>query len=142
VSDIITVFTNGCFDILHVGHVRLLRHCRLRAFQLAQPRNLVGRVVVGLNSNASVRRLKGHVRPINSQWDREEVLRAVAFVDDVVIFDEDTPLELIERLRPDLIIKGGDYTPDAVVGWGIAPVEIFPRVKGYSTTAILEMKPL
>lgn len=99
-------FTNGCFDILHVGHLAILGFSRQHC----------GRLVVAVNSDASVKRLKGPERPINSQDDRAMVLAALAFVDAVVIFDEDTPLELIQALNPDVLIKGADYTVDKIVG--------------------------
>ena len=90
------VFTNGCFDLLHVGHVRYLQ----------QSKSLGSRLVVGLNSDSSVRRLKGLCRPINLQDDRAEILRSLACVDEVIIFDEDTPYNLIRQVRPDIITKG------------------------------------
>jgi D-beta-D-heptose 7-phosphate kinase/D-beta-D-heptose 1-phosphate adenosyltransferase len=119
-----TVFTNGCFDILHRGHVEYLR----------QSKGLGDRLIVGLNSDSSVRRLKGDSRPINNQEDRAALLKALRFVDEVVIFDEDTPLELIKRLRPDIITKGGDYKTEDVVGNDLAEVMIIPYLKQYSTT--------
>jgi D-beta-D-heptose 7-phosphate kinase/D-beta-D-heptose 1-phosphate adenosyltransferase len=122
------VFTNGCFDILHVGHIRYLQASKALGTKL----------VVGLNSDASVRRIKGQDRPINSQEDRAEVLRALACVDEVVIFDEDTPYELIKRLRPDVITKGGDYEVDDVVGKDLARVVILPYIANKSTTRIIE----
>lgn len=101
------VFTNGCFDVLHRGHVTYL----------AQARALGAALVVGVNSDASVKRLeKGDDRPVNSQEDRMAVLAALQAVDMVVIFDEDTPLKLILACRPDVLVKGGDWTPDAIVG--------------------------
>lgn len=100
------VFTNGCFDILHVGHVRYLREAA----------GLGDYLVVGLNSDASVKRLKGPTRPVQSQSDRAEVLAALGFVDYVCIFDEDTPLRLIEATRPDVLVKGGDWAVDRIVG--------------------------
>lgn len=121
------VFTNGCFDILHVGHIQYLE----------QSKNLGHRLVVGLNSDASVRRLKGPSRPINSQADRKRMLEALRCVDEVVIFDEDTPLNLIKDLKPDVITKGGDYSPENVVGFGLAKVVVLSYVDGKSTTRIL-----
>ncbi|MGO4838716.1 pantoate--beta-alanine ligase, partial [Rhizobiaceae sp. 2RAB30] len=99
-------FTNGCFDILHAGHVSLIRQARANA----------DRLILGLNSDASVRRLKGDTRPVNIAQDRAFVLSALAAVDLVVVFEEDTPLRLIERLMPDVLVKGADYTVDTVVG--------------------------
>ena len=118
------VFTNGCFDILHRGHVEYLE----------QSRELGSKLIVGLNSDASVRRLKGSDRPINSQEDRKAVLLALRSVSAVYIFEEDTPYELIKRLKIDLITKGGDYLPDQVVGNDIVKVAILPYLKGRSTT--------
>jgi rfaE bifunctional protein nucleotidyltransferase chain/domain len=128
------VFTNGCFDLLHVGHVRYLQAAR----------DLGDFLVVGLNDDASVRRLqKGPGRPINSQAERAEVLAALACVDAVVLFSQDTPLELILTLRPDVLVKGGDYTLDTIVGcpevlsWG-GQVKVIPYVPGYSTTRLIQ----
>jgi D-beta-D-heptose 7-phosphate kinase/D-beta-D-heptose 1-phosphate adenosyltransferase len=125
---VITVFTNGCFDILHRGHVEYLR----------QSKGLGDVLIVGLNSDASVHRLKGHGRPFNNQEDRRCLVKALRFVDEVVIFEEDTPYELIKRLRPDVITKGGDYRPEEVVGADLAKVVILPYMSGYSTTRILD----
>jgi len=126
------VFTNGCFDLLHLGHARLLR----------QAAALGDFLVVGLNSDASVRRLKGPARPLNSASARAEVLSALEAVDAVTIFEEDTPLELISLICPDVLVKGGDYRPDEVVGR--AEVEsaggelvLVPLVEGHSTTGLV-----
>ena len=100
------VFTNGCFDILHAGHVDYLKKAS----------NLGDRLIVGLNSDASVTRLKGPSRPINSQEHRKSILEALECVDEVVVFDEDTPLSLIEKIKPDILVKGGDYAIDQIVG--------------------------
>ena len=121
------VFTNGCFDILHVGHVKLLEYC-----------STLGEVVVGLNSDASVKILKGANRPVNDQDSRKTVLESLRFVSQVLIFDEDTPYNLISALKPDLIVKGGDYNPSEVVGSDIAEVLIFPTRDGFSTSGIIE----
>lgn len=127
------VFTNGVFDLLHPGHVDVLTAAR--AFGDA--------LVVGVNSDRSVRRLKGPERPVRCEADRAYVLAALEAVNAVVIFEQDTPLELIRVLRPDIIVKGGDYTPDTVVGrrevesWG-GRVEIVPLTPGQSTTSIIE----
>jgi D-beta-D-heptose 7-phosphate kinase/D-beta-D-heptose 1-phosphate adenosyltransferase len=121
------VFTNGCFDILHAGHVAYLE----------QSRALGKYLVVGLNSDASVRRLKGDRRPINSQEDRKKVLLALRAVDAVYIFDEDTPYGLIKRVKPDIITKGGDYREQEVVGHDLAKVVILPYVDGKSTTGVI-----
>ena len=119
-----TVFTNGCFDIVHQGHLDLLSYCR----------SLGDRVIVGLNSDKSVKSLKGPGRPINSEIDRKYLLECLVFVDDVFIFDEETPYLLIKSIKPDIIVKGGDYLPEDVVGNDIAQVKIFNYVDGYSTT--------
>jgi rfaE bifunctional protein nucleotidyltransferase chain/domain len=121
------VFTNGCFDVLHRGHVELLSYCAN-----------IGEVVVGLNSDKSVRRLKGKSRPINNQDDRRIILESIKYVSEVIIFEEDTPYELIKILKPDLIVKGGDYLPNEVVGYDLTEVRIFNTLKGYSSTAVIE----
>jgi len=128
------VFTNGCFDVLHRGHVTYL----------AQARALGAALVVGVNSDASVKRLgKGDDRPVNAQDDRMAVLAALEAVSLVVPFDEDTPLELILACRPDVLVKGGDWTPDKIVGarevqgWG-GTVHSIPFVHERSTTALLK----
>lgn len=127
------VFTNGCFDVLHRGHVTYL----------SQARALGAALVVGVNSDASVKRLgKGDDRPVNTQDDRMAVLAALESVSLVVPFDEDTPLELILACRPDILVKGGDWTPDKIVGarevlgWGGA-VQSIPFIHERSTTALL-----
>ncbi len=128
------VFTNGCFDLIHPGHVRYL----------AAARALGDLLVVGVNSDASVRRLgKGKGRPLVAQDDRAEVLAALRAVDYVTIFAEDTPLALIRALRPDVLVKGGDWHPDAIVGADFVRahggrVRSLPFAAGYSTTALLE----
>ncbi len=123
------VFTNGCFDILHRGHVTYLQ----------QAAALGDHLLVGLNSDASVRRLKGPERPINGERDRAFMLAALRFVDDVVLFGEDTPRELLSHIRPDILVKGGDYRADEVAGREYAGrVEILPFVDGYSTTKTIE----
>ncbi len=127
------VFTNGCFDLLHAGHVRYL----------AEARNLGDLLVVGLNSDASVRRIKGSRRPINDQSRRAEVLAALACVDLVVVFDEDDPLRLIEALRPDILVKGADWNEADIVGADQVrasggTVSTVPLAPGVSTTAIIE----
>ena len=120
------IFTNGCFDILHKGHVELLKFCKS-----------LGYVTVGLNSDASVTGLKGIGRPINTQEDRKLLLQSLKYVDQVIIFGESTPLRLIQDLRPDIIVKGGDYVKQDVIGSGIAEIVIFNTVEGYSTTNTL-----
>ena len=123
----ITVFTNGCFDILHRGHIEYLR----------QSKGLGDRLIVGLNSDASVRRLKGEGRPINNQEDRAALLKALRFVDEVVVFNADTPIDLITMLRPDIITKGGDYKSEDVVGNALAKVVLLPYLENYSTTRLI-----
>jgi len=126
------VFTNGCFDLLHVGHVRCLEAAR----------RLGERLVVGVNSDASVRRLKGPGRPVRGETERARMLAALACVDAVCIFGEDTPLELVRALQPDVIVKGGDYAPETVVGAADVTarggrVVIVPLTPGHSTTATI-----
>lgn len=126
------VFTNGVFDILHAGHVQYLEHAR----------SLGDTLVVGVNSDASVRRLKGPERPINSVEDRAAVLAALRCVDHVVIFEEDTPIDVITALLPSVLVKGGDYTRDTVVGADVVEhhggrVALIPLLEGRSTTSII-----
>ncbi len=123
------VFTNGCFDILHVGHLKLLEAARA----------LGDCLVVGLNSDASVRRLKGPTRPIRSAAERADMLKALPWVDEVCVFDEDTPAELIKQLRPAVLVKGGDYQLEDIVGreW-VREVVRIPFVEGNSSTRIIE----
>jgi rfaE bifunctional protein nucleotidyltransferase chain/domain len=121
------VFTNGCFDLLHAGHV----------YSLEKARSLGDFLFLGLNSDASVRRLKGASRPFNKARDRALVLAALAAVDAVVVFGEDTPLKLIKALRPDILVKGADYRNGNVVGAEYAGrVALLPLLKGRSTTAL------
>lgn len=122
------VFTNGCFDILHAGHVSVLEFSRSKGDVL----------VVGLNSDASVRRLKGPTRPVNTQADRALVLAGLESVSAVSIFEEDTPYNLIKIVRPDVLVKGGDYKTDEIVGREFAKKVVrFPLLKGRSTTNII-----
>jgi len=121
------IFTNGCFDILHRGHLELLRYC-----------HSLGKVIVGLNSDKSVRQLKGHHRPINTEKDRKFFLESLSFVDEVIIFHENTPYNLIKQIKPDIIVKGGDYSVDNIIGSDICEVKIFNYIDGYSTTKIIE----
>ena len=128
------VFTNGVFDILHPGHVRYLAEARAQGDIL----------IIGINSDASVRRLqKGPDRPLNPEWERAEVLAALRAVDAVVVFDEDTPHEIVTALQPDVLVKGGDWAADAIVGRDVVEarggrVVRIPVVEGYSTSAILQ----
>ncbi len=126
------VFTNGCFDIMHRGHVEYL----------AQAASLGNRLVVGLNSDQSIFRLKGANRPIIDGYSRAELLASFQFIDAVVLFDEETPIDLITALTPDVLAKGGDYTPETIVGANVVTanggrVEEIPIVAGYSTTNII-----
>ncbi len=125
------VFTNGCFDILHFGHLHYL----------AAARDLGDKLVVGMNSASSVRRLKGQNRPINDEATRLFALASLEFVDAVIIFEEDTPLNLIEKILPDVLVKGGDWQPQQIVGADLVlknggAVRSLPFVDGYSTTSI------
>ncbi len=127
------VFTNGCFDILHHGHLDYL----------AKAASLGNILVVGVNTDASVKRLKGDERPLTHQEDRAFQLASLMFVDAVCMFDEDTPKDLIEALKPDVLAKGGDYTIDTIVGADFVlnnggQVEVIPFVQGYSTTSLIE----
>ncbi len=126
-------FTNGCFDILHPGHL----------FSLAQAAKEADYLIVGLNSDQSVQRLKGPTRPINNTHSRAIVLANLMVVDLVVIFEEDTPLELIQSLLPDVMVKGGDYTIEQIVGAkeviaAGGKVIINPTIEGFSTTNLIE----
>ena len=127
------VFTNGVFDLLHPGHVDVLRGARQQGDAL----------IVGINSDASVRRIKGPSRPIHRERDRMYVVAALQMVDAVVVFDEDTPLELIRAIHPDVLVKGGDYEVSTIVGanevrgWG-GNVVVVPLTTGHSTTGTIE----
>ena len=128
------VFTNGCFDLLHLGHIDYL----------SKAADLGDILIIGLNSDKSVQKIKGSGRPIQDQKSRQLQLAALTFVDAVVLFDEDTPYNLIKDIKPDILVKGGDYNADEVVGADIVKqnggkVIILPFVEGYSTSAI-EMK--
>ena len=127
------VFTNGCFDILHRGHIYLL----------SRARELGDLMVVGLNSDASVTKLKGPDRPVNNQESRAEVLGALAFVDYIIVFEEDTPMDMIITLEPDILVKGGDYKMEDIVGHrevssrGGQVISI-PLLEGYSSSSIID----
>jgi len=127
------VFTNGCFDILHRGHI----------YYLSRARALGDILVVGLNTDTSVSKLKGPGRPLNDEQARAEVLGGLAFVDHIILFSEETPLKLISHLKPDVLIKGGDYRKEDIVGydevrsWG-GRVETIPLLEGYSSTSIID----
>ena len=127
------VLANGCFDLLHVGHVKYLQ----------QARALGDLLVLGLNSDASIRRLKGEKRPLLDEAERAQILAALDCIDYLTIFDEDTPLELLQVLRPTILVKGGDYAPDEVVGKELVEsyggrVELIQFVDGKSTTSIID----
>lgn len=127
------VFTNGCFDLLHVGHIRYLQ----------QARKMGDLLVVGINTDASVRRLKGPSRPVQPERDRAEILAGLECVDYVVLFGQDTPLSVIEALEPDVLVKGADWTVDRIVGREVVEraggrVATIPYVEGMSTSALIE----
>ncbi|MBM2814516.1 MAG: rfaE [Ignavibacteria bacterium] len=127
------VFTNGCFDVLHAGHVRYLNEAA----------KLGDSLFIGLNDDASVRKLKGNGRPINSQDDRVEVLSALRAIDFIVLFSEDTPLNLIDLIKPDVLVKGGDYNADDIVGADIVrknggEVVVIPLLEGRSTSSLID----
>ena len=123
------VFTNGCFDLIHKGHITTL----------AKAADMGDYLIVAINTDRSVKRLKGSSRPINSEADRALILSALSFVDMVIIFDENTPEEIIRCIKPDILVKGGDYEPDKVAGarW-VGKVEIVEYKKGYSTTEMIQ----
>jgi rfaE bifunctional protein nucleotidyltransferase chain/domain len=127
------VFTNGCFDIVHLGHIDYLEKAR----------SLGSKLVLGLNTDASVSRIKGPLRPVVNEYARSRLMAALAFVDLVVLFDEPTPLELIEAVQPDILVKGDDYTVATIVGADFVldrggKVETISLVPGYSTTKLIE----
>jgi rfaE bifunctional protein nucleotidyltransferase chain/domain len=127
------VFSNGCFDILHRGHIEYL----------SKAANLGDCLVIGLNTDASVKRLKGENRPVQDELSRSQVIAALHFVSFVVLFDEDTPYELINFIKPDILVKGNDYKEDEIVGADIVKanggqVMTIDLVDGYSTTSIIE----
>ena len=127
------VFTNGCFDILHRGHVEYL----------AQASDLGDKLIVGLNTDASVKRLKGETRPVNDEQSRALLLSALQFVDAVVLFGEDTPYELIKQVQPDVLVKGNDYRPEEIIGYDIVTAKCgkvltINFVDGFSTTNIIK----
>ena len=127
------VFTNGCFDLLHKGHRDLIK----------QSSSFGDILIVGLNSDKSVKRLKGKYRPIQNEIDRKNALLNNAYVNEVYIFDDDTPLELINLIKPDILVKGGDYTPNEIVGYeevasSGGEIKIVPLTPGFSTTSTIE----
>lgn len=129
----ICVFTNGCFDLLHPGHMDYLKKAKL----------LGDRLIVGLNSDASIKRLKGEMRPILPENVRKIMLESVKWVDEVIVFDEDTPENLIKKVRPNILVKGGDYKVEDIVGYEFVKsyggeVKVLPFVDGFSTTKLIE----
>ena len=127
------VFTNGCFDILHAGHVSYL----------ISARNLGDALMVGLNSDRSVSGLKGPYRPVTPEQDRARILAALEAVDVVCLFDEENPARLIRQVMPDVLVKGGDYLPEKIVGYEEVTtnggrVEVIPLLEGYSTTGLIQ----
>lgn len=127
------MFTNGCFDLLHLGHVDYLEKAR----------QLGDKLIVGLNTDASVRRLKGPSRPLQDEMSRSRIMASLLFIDAVVLFDEDTPYELIREVAPDILVKGDDYTIENIVGHDLVlgrggEVKTISLVKGYSTSGIVE----
>jgi len=127
------IFINGCFDLLHIGHIELIKYAK----------SLGDYLVVGINSDNSVKKIKGLSRPINNQITRKIILESIRYVDEVVIFDEDTPLKIIKEIQPQIIVKGGDYKKEDVVGYefeklGLLEVKIFNYVNNNSTTKIIE----
>ena len=127
------VFTNGCFDLLHKGHRDLIK----QSFSFGDI------LIVGLNSDESVKRLKGEDRPIQNEVERKNALLNTGYVNEVYIFDDDTPLELINLIKPDILVKGGDYTPNEIVGYeevtnSGGEIKIVPLTPGFSTTSIIE----
>ena len=127
------VLTNGCLDLLHIGHIELLKFAK----------SLGNYLIVAINSDDSVKRLKGLSRPINNEITRKTILESIKYVDEVVIFNEDTPLEVIKKLQPNIIVKGGDYKKEDVVGYefeklGLLEIKLFNYIPNNSTTSIIE----
>ncbi len=127
------VFTNGCFDLIHLGHVKYL----------TQAADLGDILIIGLNSDSSVIKIKGHGRPVLDQESRAMTLAAFSFVNNIVLFDEETPYKLIKQIRPDILVKGGDYNPEEIVGYDIVKenggeIKMLDFIEGYSTSGILE----
>ncbi|MFY7827907.1 MAG: D-glycero-beta-D-manno-heptose 1-phosphate adenylyltransferase [Flectobacillus sp.] len=127
------VFTNGCFDIVHLGHIDYLEKAR----------NLGDKLVLGLNTDASVNKLKGPTRPVVNEYARSRMMAAFEFVDTVILFDEPTPLQVIEQVKPDILVKGDDYTVETIVGADFVlakggEVKTISLVEGYSTTSLIQ----
>ena len=124
----IVAFANGCFDILHCGHLRIFQYAK----------TIANHVIVGVNSDWSVQQIKGHGRPIIGQSERKEIIESIRYVDEVILFNELTPLKLIEEIKPDIIIKGEDWKRKQVIGSHIAQVKFVPILRNYSTTQIIK----
>ncbi len=124
----IVAFANGCFDILHCGHLRIFQYAK----------SIANHVIVGVNSDWSVQQIKGHGRPIIGQSERKEIIESIRYVDEVILFNELTPLKLIEEIKPDIIIKGEDWKRKQVIGSHIAQVKFVPILRNYSTTQIIK----
>ncbi|MCZ4244316.1 D-glycero-beta-D-manno-heptose 1-phosphate adenylyltransferase [Pedobacter punctiformis] len=127
------VFTNGCFDLLHPGHIAYLNEAA----------SLGDKLIIGLNTDASVKKIKGENRPVNNEYSRAQLLAAMFFIDAIVLFNEDTPLQLIQTIEPDVLVKGGDYKIETIVGAAETlekggKVEVLSFLPGYSSTAIIE----
>lgn len=128
------VFTNGCFDIVHLGHIDYLQKAR----------NLGDKLIVGVNSDSSVKILKGNTRPVVNEYARQRMMASMAFVDAVVLFNEDTPLQLIQNIIPDILVKGNDYSIENIIGADVVlknggAVETIQLVEGYSTSNIIKL---
>ena len=126
-------FTNGCFDIMHIGHTDYL----------AKAASLGSKFIIGLNTDASVKRLKGKNRPVNPEYARAFVLASLIYTDKIILFEEDTPLELIRYIQPDILVKGSDYSPENIIGYDIVKAKggkimTIDLTEGYSTTSILD----
>ena len=124
----VTVFTPGCFDIIHFGHIELFKYCR----------SIGDEVIVGLNSDDSIRKIKGTNRPVNDLKSRLSVLESIKYIDKVVVFNEEDPYTLIKKINPDIMVKGGDYKAEDVVGKDLCEVRIFNYIDGYSTTKSIQ----
>jgi len=127
------VFTNGCFDIMHRGHIEMLSHASM----------LGNKLIVGLNSDSSIRNLKGESRPILDEESRKILLAALAFIDAVILFSEETPLNIISSLKPDILVKGGDYQTNEIIGHKVVQenggeVVLIPFINGFSTSSIID----
>lgn len=124
----VTVFTPGCFDILHFGHIELFKYCR----------SIGDEVIVGLNSDDSIRKIKGTNRPVNDLRSRLSVLESIKYIDKVIVFNEEDPYDLIKKINPDIMVKGGDYKAEDVIGKDLCEVRIFNYINGYSTTKSIQ----